>query len=135
LFDHGKTPQAREVDVLTDLLDGGLTSGQIVWRPYQEPGRDAVDVHWLFTAEDTGAAEAYIANQLPDSHTDEHRHPGFELVFVLEGEIGDDQGGVYRPGSLLVQRPGTTHRMSSSTGCKVLVFRQHRVTPVPAPSA
>jgi len=124
--ESGIAPQVRRIDVLTDLLDGGLTSGQIMWRPYQ----DAVDVHWLFTAEDSGGAEAYIANQLPDSHTDEHEHPGFELVFVFEGEISDDRGRRYTPGSLLVNRPGSVHQMFSEAGCKVLVFRQHRVRPL-----
>jgi acetyl-CoA synthetase len=123
----------QDSDVLTDLFGDGLVSGQVMWRPYQEPGRDAVDVHWLFTAQDTGGCEAYISNQLPGSHTDLHLHPGFELVFVLEGEIGDDQGRTYAPGSLLVQRPGSTHQMTSPSGCKVLVVREQQAMTLSAP--
>ena len=127
--DGDMLPHAREVDVLTDLLGDGLISGQVVWRPYKEPGREAVDVHWLFTAQDTGGCEAYISNQLPGSHTNLHRHLGFELVLVLVGEIEDDQGRPYAPGSLLVQRPGSSHRMSSPGGCKILVVREKQARP------
>ena len=120
------TPQQRKVSVLTDLLGSGLVNGQITWRPFREPGREAVDVHWLYTSEETGqdGAEAYISNQLPGSHTNLHHHLGFELLFVLEGELFDDRGEQYLPGTLIVQRPGSIHRVASVTGCKLLVVRQ-----------
>lgn len=121
-----RTPQQRSLEVLTDLLGEGLVNGQITWRPFKEPGREAVDVHWLYTADETGldGAEAYISNQLPGSHTDLHNHLGFELLFVLEGELFDDRGEQYMPGTLIVQRPGSIHRVASVTGCKLLVVRQ-----------
>jgi quercetin dioxygenase-like cupin family protein len=119
-------PQPRDIEVFTDLLGEGLTNGQIPWRPYQDPGRAAVDVHWLYTAEETGTegAEGYIAHQRPGSHTDLHRHLGFELVLVLQGELRDDTGERYPAGTLLVQHPDSIHRVSSPTGCKILVIRE-----------
>jgi acetyl-CoA synthetase len=43
---------------------------------------------------------------------------------VLEGELFDDRGEQFLPGTLILQRPGSVHRVASVEGCKVLVVRQ-----------
>lgn len=126
-------PQERDIEVRTDVFGSGLTNGQLLWRPYDEPDREAVDVHWLYSGQDTGpqGAEAYIAHFRPGSHTDQHRHFGFEVMFVLDGELHNDNGDRYLPGTLVVERPGSAHRVSSPHGSKVLVIREKRAAPLP----
>jgi acetyl-CoA synthetase len=125
-------PQQRQVEVIEDIFGAGLTNGQIQWRPYTQPGRDAVDVHWLYTGDETGpdGAEAYVANFLPGSHGDLHRHLGFEILFVIDGELVNDNGDRYLPGTLVVERPDSIHRVSSPNGCKLLVIREKRTLPI-----
>ncbi|GAA2138641.1 hypothetical protein GCM10009760_20110 [Kitasatospora kazusensis] len=122
------TPQRREVEVLTDLFGDGLTDGRISWQPYVQPGREAVDVHWLYSGRETGpdGAEAYIAHFRPGAHGDLHRHLGFELMLVLDGELVNDNGDRYRPGTLVVERPDSVHRVTSPDGCRLLVVREKR---------
>ena len=126
------TPQERPVEVLTDLFGEGLTNGQITWRPYVQPGREAVDVHWFYTGDETGAdgAEAYISSFSPGAHGDLHRHLGFEILFILDGELVNDNGARYPAGTLVVERPDSIHRVSSPNGCKMLVIREKRTLPL-----
>ncbi|MEY9843032.1 cupin domain-containing protein [Streptacidiphilus sp. MAP5-3] len=125
-------PQPRRVEVMTDLLGEGLVNGQVEWRPYVQPGREAVDVRWLYTGDDTGpdGAEAYIAHFRPGAHGDLHRHLGFELLFILDGELVNDNGDRYQPGTLVVEHPDSIHRVSSPKGCKMLVIREKRTLPL-----
>ncbi|MFI7501653.1 cupin domain-containing protein [Streptomyces sp. NPDC049687] len=132
MTDIAYVPQERQIEVIGDLFGTGLTDGRILWRPYVQPGREAVDVHWLYTGEETGpdGAEAYIAHFRPGAHGDLHRHLGFEILLVLEGELVNDNGDVYPAGTLVVERPDSIHRVSSPGGCKMLVIREKRTLPL-----
>jgi len=122
----------RTVEVHRDLFAGDAASGSLRFEAYVQPGRDAVAAHWLYTAEQTGpnGAEAYVARFGPGAHGDLHRHLGFEVLFVLEGELRNDNGDVYGPGTLVVERPGSVHRVSSASGCVMLVVREKRTIPL-----
>ncbi|MEU4039122.1 AMP-binding protein [Streptomyces collinus] len=125
------TPRRRDVLVVRDLLNGtGLD--RLAWQAYVQPGRQAVDVHWLYTAEDTGpdGAEAYLARFGAGAHGDLHRHLGYELIVVVDGELRNDNGDVYGPGCLVLEKPGSVHRVSSLNGCTLLVIREKRTEPL-----
>lgn len=123
----GHTPQRRDVLVIRDLLHG-TDLERLTWQAYVQPGRQAVDVHWLYTAEDTGpdGAEAYLARFGAGAHGDLHRHLGYELIVVVDGELRNDNGDVYGPGCLVLEKPGSIHRVSSPRGCTLLVIREKR---------
>src|SRR5215470_13698717 len=59
---------------------------------------------------------ASIINQEPGSVGRPHRHPGFVLVYVLEGEvvtkISGQQEVIYRAGQMFYEQPGSTHEVS-----------------------
>jgi quercetin dioxygenase-like cupin family protein len=52
----------------------------------------------------------------PGSVGNAHRHPGFVLVYVLEGEvitkISDQQQATYSAGQMFYEQPGSTHEVS-----------------------
>lgn len=116
----------RDIKIYSSLFTGGLHNGQIKWEEYVQPGRNAVDVEWLYTAADTGptGAEAYIAHFKPGSHGDLHEHLGFELLLILEGELHNDNGDRYPAGTLFIEKPESVHQVSSPTGCYALVVRE-----------
>lgn len=122
----------RDVKIYKDILGAGLTNGQFTWIPYVQPGRASVDVEWLYTGEQTGpdGAEAYVARFGPGAHGDLHEHNGFELLIVLEGELHNDNGDVYPPGTLIVELPESVHQVSSPNGCVVIVIREKGTTPI-----
>ena len=99
-------PQARDVQVYQGLLDGGLDAAQFGWVPYDRAGSAGISVEWLYTADETtDGAEACIARSAPGGHDGLHGHLGYELTLVLDGELHNDNGDVYHPGSLVVEHP------------------------------
>ncbi|MFD7658814.1 cupin domain-containing protein [Actinosynnema sp. NPDC059797] len=126
----------RDIKVYSSLFNGGLHNGQIKWAPYVQPGRNAVDVEWLYTQAETGptGAEAYIAHFKPGSHGDLHEHLGYELLLILEGELHNDNGDRYPAGTLFIEKPESVHQVSSPTGCYALVVREKGTRRVEAPA-
>jgi quercetin dioxygenase-like cupin family protein len=56
-----------------------------------------------------------------------HRHPGFVLAYVLEGEvvakISDSAEATYGPGQMFYEHPGSTHEVSkNASGTKPAKF-------------
>lgn len=45
---------------------------------------------------------------------------------VVDGELHNDNGDVYGPGCLVLEKPGSVHRVSSPRGCTLLVIREKR---------
>lgn len=99
------------------------------FRPLTTGGRVGVEVHQLYTADEAGGPAAAIARYLPGAQASPHEHTGFELIYVLSGELRTDDG-VYGPNSLLVMYPGSTHRPHTTDGCTVLVVWEKPVRPV-----
>jgi hypothetical protein len=91
---------------------------------YQPGLRKNVLIHLLFdnTRNDPTGSDAALIRYLPDAFVPRHLHVGYEMVLVLEGEYVENDV-LYRPGSLIIRAPGTTHEMRSNTGCTILAMR------------
>ena len=132
------TTTLRDIKVYRDLLAGGLAADQFNWTPFVQPGRAGVTVEWLYTADDTGesGAEACIARYAPGAHSNLHEHLGFEVMFILEGELHNDNGDIYPTGTLVVELPSSVHQLTSPDGCVLLIVREKGMasaTPETAP--
>ncbi|MEG9624907.1 cupin domain-containing protein [Pseudomonas guariconensis] len=57
----------------------------------------------------------------PGSRSVPHRHAATELLQVLEGEVMDVDGQVFRAGDSLVYAAGSEHWLRSPRGCLLLV--------------
>jgi anti-sigma factor ChrR (cupin superfamily) len=91
--------------------------------PFQEL-RSGVDIHVLHEAPD--GARAAILRYAAGAEVPEHRHEGYEYIYVLAGEQSDERGR-YGAGSFVVNEPGMTHRVKSEHGCTVLILWQRPV--------
>ena len=127
----------RDIKVYSSLFTGGLHNGQIKWEEYVQPGRNAVEVEWLYTQAETGpaGAEAYIAHFKPGSHGDLHEHLGYEMLLILDGELHNDNGDRYPAGTLFIEKPESVHQVSSPSGCFALVVREKGTRRVTAEEA
>jgi quercetin dioxygenase-like cupin family protein len=90
-----------------------------------EPFRPGIEIASLYR-EGRGGASAAFLRYAPGASVPLHRHLGFEHVLVLEGAQRDDRGH-YGVGTLVVNPPGTSHRVWSPEGCLVLVIWQRPV--------
>lgn len=79
----------------------------------------------LYRDETTGSSAALLRYE-PGGRVPQHRHMGFEHIYVLEG-VQVDERGEYPAGTLVINPPGTEHSVISRTGCLVLAIWQRPV--------
>ncbi|MGE0212157.1 MAG: cupin domain-containing protein [Parvibaculaceae bacterium] len=63
-----------------------------------------------------------IYRMAPNSETQPHEHTCHEQFLVLEGELEDHDGHVYKPGDFVLLKDGTRHFSRTRTGCTLAVF-------------
>ncbi len=68
------------------------------------------------------AAGFHIYRMAPGTWTQPHEHTCAEQFLVLEGEVADHDGTVYRKGDFVLLKKGTRHNSFSHTGCTLAVF-------------
>jgi quercetin dioxygenase-like cupin family protein len=94
-----------------------LVAGEAQQRQASQAADGAVFTHDLpnLTMDDWQVT-ASIINQEPGSVGRPHHHPGFVLVYVLEGEVVTKISGqpevTYKAGQMFYEQPGSTHEVS-----------------------
>lgn len=64
----------------------------------------------------------HIYRMAPGSSSQPHEHTSHEQFLVLEGEVQDNDGFVYRPGDFVLLKRGTQHSSYSRNGATLAVF-------------
>ena len=64
----------------------------------------------------------YISKLKPGTKTVPHVHKGYEEFLILDGELIDSDGTVYKKGDLVTFEPNTKHSSFTEKGCLVLTF-------------
>ncbi|MEU3524262.1 cupin domain-containing protein [Streptomyces sp. NPDC038707] len=128
-------PAAELLPALFAGLPGtSFTRRALDFRPVLAGGRAGAEMHALYTTDDTGPGgpAAAVMRYLPGAVAPAHRHPGYELIYVLSGELETDDG-VYPANSLLVMPPNSVHAPRSPRGAVGLVVWERPVEPVGRP--
>ncbi|WP_052341733.1 cupin domain-containing protein [Salinarimonas rosea] len=116
----------RGPQIISEILSGGLD--HLVFETYDQPGREGVEIHRLYDTTDTGPVgpAAAIVRYRPGAQVQRHIHPGYELIFVIEGELINDAGR-HPAGTLEICPPGSSHALGSEKGCTFLVIWEQPV--------
>lgn len=101
---------------LEHLLHPAALEAARLWEPF----RPGIDISRLYGDGQHGPAAALLRYQ-PGASVALHHHTGYEHVFVLAGSQ-TDQNGVHGAGTLVINPPGSRHRVVSDHGCLVLVI-------------
>jgi len=64
----------------------------------------------------------HVYRMAPGTQTTPHQHKGDEEFLVLEGELVDNDGQVYRKGDLVWLKDGTQHTSYSKDGALLAVY-------------
>ena len=99
----------------------------LAWSPF----RERIDVHRLYGDGESGAGAVLLRYQA-GGEVPWHEHQGYEHILVLDG-AQSDQHGCARAGTLIINRPGTAHSVTSEEGCIVLVIYEKPVRFIIAP--
>jgi len=99
--------------------------------PLRAGGRVGVDVHNLYTTAQTGpdGPAASIVRYHPGASAAPHRHTGYEIIYVLAGEL-ITEAGRHGPHTMLVMPPGSVHAPRTERGALMLVVWEAPVQPV-----
>jgi ChrR Cupin-like domain len=124
LSDQSSGSNSKLLDKIIGIKLGEVEIPDIDFVEYQPGLRKNVMIHLLFdnTKDDPAGSDAAIIRYLPGAFVPRHLHVGYEMVLVLQGEYVENDV-LHRPGSLIIRAPGTTHEMSSASGCTILAMR------------
>ena len=71
----------------------------------------------------------YIYRMAPGARSTPHRHGGAEEFVMIEGELIDNDGTVYKPGDVVWLAGGTEHTSHTETGCLIAVYAEAAEAP------
>ncbi len=64
----------------------------------------------------------HVYRMAPGQTTIAHKHLGDEEFLLIEGDLKDHDGYVYKPGDLVCLKSGTEHYSISENGCLLAVY-------------
>ena len=106
------TPDTRRAANLSD----GFT-------PFVYPDGVALGDAILQPNPDRPLGEGFHLYRMPPGMTTRgHRHNGEEHFYVLDGELIDNDGTVFRQGDIVSYRDGTEHSSHTPGGCTLVVY-------------
>ena len=69
-----------------------------------------------------GGGGTFILKYEPGAKGIPHIHTGYEEFLMMEGELTDPDGKIFKKGDFVTFEPGSKHFSFSENGCLVLVF-------------
>jgi anti-sigma factor ChrR (cupin superfamily) len=81
--------------------------------------------------DDKPLGEGFHVYKMPAGMTTRsHRHNGHEQFLILEGELIESDGTVFRKGDMVFYRDGTEHNSYTPNGCLLAVHIARSETPL-----
>ena len=97
------------------------------WETYSLQGRPQEDSAWAKLSYDEATGEGcFLFRFEPGARSIAHEHTGYEEFLVLDGEIEESDGTVYRKGDFVSLAPGSKHWSRSEGGALVIAFVRGR---------
>ena len=78
--------------------------------------------HKISYSKENGGQGTYILKMDRGANSLPHKHTGFEEFLILEGELTDSDGKIFKKGDFISFVPGSKHSSRTINGCLVLVF-------------
>ena len=91
--------------------------------PYNRYGTVSNGLKWMSLSKNEKLElEVFIVQFESESSSSLHKHNGYEEFYVIDGELIDDDGKVFKKGDYIKFEKGTKHSSFSKTGCTILVI-------------
>ena len=72
----------------------------------------------------------YISKLKPGTKTLPHIHTGYEEFLILEGELIDSDGTIFKKGDFITYKPNSRHSSFTKKGCLILTFMRGHNRPL-----
>ena len=101
---------------ITDILN-------LKFEPFDRYGSVIPGMRWhKISFDKENGHGSYISKLQPGTKTITHTHLGFEEFLILEGELIDSDGTVFKKGDFVTFEPGSKHSSHTKIGCLILTF-------------
>ena len=78
--------------------------------------------HKISYNRENGGQGTYVLKMEPGAKSLPHEHTGFEEFLMLDGELIDPDGKIFKKGDFISFEPDSKHSSHTINGCLVLVF-------------
>jgi len=94
------------------------------FKPFDNYGVTVPGMSWHKISYDkqNGGYGTYVLKMEPNAKSLHHIHTGYEEFLMLEGELTDLDGKIFKKGDFVTFEPGSTHSSHTKEGCLILVF-------------
>ena len=94
------------------------------FEPFDRYGKPIPGMYWhkISYNKDNGGQGTYVLKMEPGSKSLNHEHTGYEEFLMLDGELTDPDGKIFKKGDFVSYEPGSKHSSHTINGCLVLVF-------------
>ena len=118
-----KKPSAKAAAGSLDAARKKVNYKTAKYKTYSLQGRPQPDLSWHnISYDEKEQAGIFLIRFQPGGTSIPHEHLGYEEFVMLEGEIEDSDGTVYRSGDCVSLAPGSKHVSVSRSGATAVVF-------------
>jgi anti-sigma factor ChrR (cupin superfamily) len=102
---------------ITDLYN-------VKFKPFDNYGVTVPGMNWykISYKRENGGHGSYLLKMDPGARSLPHEHTGFEEFLMLDGELIDSDGKVFKKGDFITFEPKSIHSSFTKDGCLILVF-------------
>jgi hypothetical protein len=98
------------------------------WELLDQPGLPGEKVWWYNLSYDPVLGNgSYLYKMESGTRSNPHKHAGPEEFFILEGDLIDSDGYVYKTGDFVSLAAGSRHNSTSPNGCVIVVTHRGKV--------
>ena len=96
----------------------------LIFEPFDNYGVVVRGMSWykISYSRENGGHGTYVLKMEPSAKSIPHEHTGFEEFLMLDGELTDPDGKIFKKGDFISFEPGSKHSSHTKNGCLVLVF-------------
>ena len=93
------------------------------FEPFNKYGKTIKGWYWhKISFNETTNFGTYISKLDPGTKTISHIHSGYEEFLILDGELIDSDGTIFKKGDFITFEPNTKHSSHTEKGCLILTF-------------
>ena len=106
--------------IITNPLD-------VKFEPFDNYGEPIAKISWHKISYNKESGQgSYILKMDPGAKSIPHEHVSYEEFYMLDGELIDADGKVFKKGDFISFEPGSKHSSITEKGCLILVFMRSR---------
>ena len=96
---------------------------KLKFKPFNKYGHTIKGWKWhKISFDDKTNYGTYVSKLEPGTKTIPHIHTGFEEFLILDGELIDSDGTIFKKGDFISYHPNSYHSSYTKKGCLILTF-------------